>query len=42
MATNSRQKDRDARWRVKHSKAKVGDDHMAFKQVDLAIAMFGY
>lgn len=39
-----RQKDRDARWNVKYSKAKVkeGADPKAFKPVDLAIPMFGY
>ena len=39
-----RQKDRDARWSVKYSKAKVkeGADFKAFKPVDLAIPMFGY
>lgn len=39
-----RQKDRDARWTVKYSKAKVkeGGDPKAFKPVDLAIPMFGY
>jgi IS5 family transposase len=39
-----RQKDRDARWSVKYSKAKVkeGADPRAFKPVDLAIPMFGY
>lgn len=39
-----RQKDRDARWSVKYSKAKVKDgaDPKAFKPVDLAIPMFGY
>ena len=39
-----RQKDRDARWSVKYSKAKVkeGADPKAFKPVDLAIPMFGY
>ncbi|AIT78490.1 MAG: IS5-like element ISMac22 family transposase [Sphingomonadales bacterium] len=39
-----RQKDRDARWSVKYSKAKVkeGADPKAFKRVDLAIPMFGY
>ena len=40
----ARQKDRDARWTVKYSKAKVkeGADPKAFKPVDLAIPMFGY
>ena len=39
-----RQKDRDARWSVKYTKAKVkeGGDPKAFKPVDLAIPMFGY
>jgi len=39
-----RQKDRDARWSLKYSKAKVkeGADPTAFKPVDLAIPMFGY
>jgi len=39
-----RQKDRDARWTVKYSKAKVkeGADPRAFKPIDLAIPMFGY
>jgi IS5 family transposase len=39
-----RQKDRDARWTVKYSKAKVkeGADPESFKPVDLAIPMFGY
>lgn len=39
-----RQKDRDARWTVKYSKAKAreGADPKAFKPVDLAIPMFGY
>ena len=39
-----RQKDRDARWSVKYSKAKVkeGANPKAFKPVDLAIPMFGY
>mgnify|MGYP001293351957 FL=1 len=39
-----RQKDRDARWTVKYSKAKVkeGADPKGFKPVDLAIPMFGY
>ena len=39
-----RQKDRDARWSVKYTKAKVkeGADPKAFKPVDLAIPMFGY
>jgi IS5 family transposase len=38
-----RQKDRDARWSVKYTKAKVkeGADPTAFKPVDLAIPMFG-
>ncbi|RME68574.1 MAG: IS5 family transposase [Alphaproteobacteria bacterium] len=40
----ARQKDRDARWTVKYSKAKVKDgaDPRAPKPVDLAIPMFGY
>ena len=39
-----RQKDCDARWTVKCSKAKVKEsaDPKAFKPVDLAIPMFGY
>ena len=39
-----RQKDRDARWSVKYTKAKVKDgaDPKAFKPVDLAIPIFGY
>jgi len=39
-----RQKDRDARWSVKYTKAKVkeGADPKAFKPVDLTIPMFGY
>lgn len=39
-----RQKDRDACWSVKYTKAKVkeGVDPRAFKPVDLAIPMFGY
>jgi len=39
-----RQKDRDARWSIKYSKAKVreGADPEAAKPVDLAIPMFGY
>ena len=39
-----RQKDRDARWSIKYTKAKVkeGGDPKAFKPVDLAIPMFGY
>jgi len=39
-----RQKDRDARWTVKYSKAKVreGADPRAFKPMDLAIPMFGH
>lgn len=39
-----RQKDRDARWSVKYTKAKVkeGADPKAFKPVDLANPMFGY
>lgn len=39
-----RQKDRDARWTVKYSKAKMkeGADPKAAKPVDLAIPMFGY
>lgn len=40
----ARQKDRDARWTVKYTKAKVneGADPKAAKPVDLAIPMFGY
>lgn len=40
----TRQKDRDARWTVKYSKAKVKEDAdpKAAKAVDLAIPMFGY
>ncbi|KAJ8139023.1 hypothetical protein OY671_007764, partial [Metschnikowia pulcherrima] len=40
----TRQKDRDARWSIKYSKAKVreGADPKAAKPVDLAIPMFGY
>jgi transposase, IS5 family len=40
----ARQKDRDARWSVKYTKAKVkeGADPKAAKPVDLAIPMFGY
>jgi transposase, IS5 family len=40
----ARQKDRDARWSIKYSKAKVreGTDPKAAKPVDLAIPMFGY
>ncbi len=40
----ARQKDRDACWTVKYSKAKVkeGADPKGFKPVDLAIPMFGY
>jgi hypothetical protein len=39
-----RQKDRDACWSIKYSKAKVreGGDPKAAKPVDLAIPMFGY
>lgn len=39
-----RQKDRDARWSLKYTKAKVkeGADPKGFKPVDLAIPMFGY
>jgi IS5 family transposase len=39
-----REKDRDARWSVKYTKAKVkeGADPKAAKPVDLAIPMFGY
>ena len=39
-----RQKDRDARWSIKYTKAKVqtGADPKATKPVDLAIPMFGY
>lgn len=35
-----RQKDRDARWTVKHSKAKPRDDGKA--RIDIAIPVFGY
>jgi len=35
-----RQKDRDARWTVKYSKAKPKED--GTKQIDIAIPMFGY
>lgn len=40
----ARQKDRDARWSIKYSKAKVraGGDPRTAKPVDLAIPMFGY
>jgi IS5 family transposase len=40
----ARQKDRDARWTVKYTKAKVkeGADPKAPRPVDLAIPMFGY
>ena len=40
----ARQKDRDARWSIKYSKAKVkeGAEPGAAKPVDLAIPMFGY
>lgn len=40
----ARQKDRDARWSIKYSKAKVRKDAdpTAAKPVDLAIPMFGY
>ena len=40
----ARQKDRDARWSIKYSKAKVreGADPKAGKPVDLAIPVFGY
>jgi len=43
-AAKLRQKDREARWSVKYTKAKVNDDahSKAFKPVDLAIPMFGY
>lgn len=43
-AARLRQKDRDARWSVKYTKAKVkeGADPTAAKPVDLAIPMFGY
>jgi len=34
------QKDRDARWTVKHSKAKPAED--GAKRVDIAVPMFGY
>jgi IS5 family transposase len=39
-----RQKDRDARWTVKYTKAKVkeGADPKAARLVDIAIPMFGY
>src|SRR3546814_10173399 len=39
-----RQKDRDARWSIKYTKAKVqeGADSKASRPVDLAIPMFGY
>lgn len=39
-----RQKDRDARWSIKYTKAKVaeGADPKASKPVDLAIPLFGY
>lgn len=39
-----RQKDRDARWTVEYSKAKVkeGADLRSLKPVDLAIPIFGY
>ncbi|GHE72896.1 hypothetical protein GCM10019059_35610 [Camelimonas fluminis] len=39
-----RQKDRDARWSIKYSKAKEKDhaDPAAFRPVDLAVPMFGY
>jgi len=36
-----RQKDRDARWTVKFSKAKV-DDHGTAKQRDIIVPVFGY
>lgn len=41
---NIRQKDRDARWTVKYSKAKVkeGADPRSFKPVDLAVPMFDW
>ena len=40
----TRQKDRDARWSIKYSKAKIkeGADPKAARPVDLAIPMFGY
>lgn len=40
----ARQKDRDARWSIKYTKAKVPEsaDPRAPKPVDLAIPMFGY
>lgn len=40
----ARQKDRDARWSIKYTKAKVqeGADPKASRPVDLAIPMFGY
>lgn len=39
-----RQKDRDARWSIKYTKAKVkkGADPKAFKPVDLVVPIFGY
>jgi hypothetical protein len=39
-----RQKDRDARWSIKYTNAKVRDgaDPRTFKPVDLGIPMFGY
>ena len=39
-----RQKDRDARWSIRYSKAKVKDDAdpASFKPVDLAVPIFGY
>lgn len=39
-ASKLRQKDRDARWTVKYTKAKPGEDGMP--RVDLAIPAFGY
>jgi hypothetical protein len=44
VACQGRQKDRDARWSIKYTKAKVseGADPRAPKPVDLAIPMFGY
>jgi hypothetical protein len=42
--TKARQKDRNSRWSIKYSKAKVrkGADPKAAKPVDRAIPMFGY
>lgn len=36
------QKDRDARWTVKYSKAKAGSGKSCSRPVDLAIPLFGY